>query len=131
MRHALVDANGIVVNVIELEPDANWRPPQGCSVVPSETADIGDMFDHGHFVAAPRARNPVIDGVTFLARVNDAEYTAVMAAAQQDVQVARWIEMLRLLGEIDLTGDTSRAAKAGLVARDLLTAERADVIFAA
>lgn len=45
--------------------------------------------------------------------------------------IAKWLDIFRLRGEIDVTGATAQAAKAGLVAAGLLTADRADVIFAA
>lgn len=77
---------------------------------------------------APRT---VIDGVAFLGRVTDAEYVAVLAAARQSPQIARWLDILRLRGEVEVSGETAKAAKAGLVAAGLLTPERADAIFAA
>jgi hypothetical protein len=79
---------------------------------------------------APAPRT-VIDGVSFLNRVTDQEYAAVLAAARQSPQIARWLDILRLRGEVDVAGATAQAAKAGLVAAGLLTADRADVIFAA
>lgn len=33
MRYALVDADDVVVNVIELEPGADYSPPDGCTLV--------------------------------------------------------------------------------------------------
>jgi hypothetical protein len=80
------------------------------------------------YVAPPASS--VVDGVTFLARVADAEYQAIAAAAQSNVQIMRWIEMLRLRGEIDVNSATAQAAKAGLVAGGLLTQPRADTVFA-
>lgn len=82
------------------------------------------MADSDGYLRAPTK----VDGVTFLGRVTDAEYSAITGSAV--VQVQRWIEMLRLRGEIDVASDEAQAAKAGLVAAGLLTQERADAIFA-
>jgi hypothetical protein len=79
----------------------------------------------------PPPPRTIIDGVTFLGRVTDQEYAAVLAAARQSPQIARWLDILRLRGEVDVAGSTAQAAKAGLVAAGLLTPERADAIFAA
>ena len=53
----------------------------------------------------------------------------MLAAAEQNAQIARWIDILRMRGVIDVKGATAQAAKAGLVQYGLLSAERADVIF--
>lgn len=71
-----------------------------------------------------------IDGAAFLSRVTDQEYADTLALAQSNAQVARWLDILRMRGVIDVSGNTARAAKAGLVQLGVLTAERADVIFA-
>ena len=72
-----------------------------------------------------------VDGAKFLTRLTDAEYSAILAASAQSIQLARWLDIFRLRGEIDATGKTALAAKVGLVAAGLLTAARADEIFAA
>lgn len=78
----------------------------------------------------------MIDGADFLARLTDDEYGAIVSASMpgsgpQWRAIAKWLDIFRLLGEIDVTGATAQAAKAGLVAAGLLTADRAGVIFAA
>jgi hypothetical protein len=84
--------------------------------------------------ANPSAYEPpavtLIDGVTFLGRVSDDEYRAILEASRENAQVARWLDILRLRGEVDVAGTTAQAAKAGLVALGLLGAARADAIFA-
>lgn len=72
----------------------------------------------------------LFDGAEFLSRVTDAEYAAITAAAAQHVQLARWLDIFRLRGEIDVSGATALAAKAGMVALGLLSQERADQVFA-
>ena len=40
MRHAVVDANCNVVNVVELADGAEWTPPAGCTVHASEFGNL-------------------------------------------------------------------------------------------
>lgn len=135
MRKAII-TNGVVTNVIDLEPDAVWAPPEGASLVDALDASTGDTWDGKQFIK-PVQLTPtpvpktVFDGADFLARLTDAEYGAILAASAKSVQLARWLDIFRLRGEIDVTGTTALAAKAGLVAAGLLTQERADKIFAA
>lgn len=79
---------------------------------------------------AERPPQTVFDGAEFLGRVTDDEYAAIIAAAAQNAQLARWLDIFRLRGEIDVAGTTAQAAKAGMVALGLLTQERADEVFA-
>lgn len=72
----------------------------------------------------------LFDGADFIARITDAEYSAILVAASKSIQLARWLDIFRLRGEIDVTGSTALSAKAGLVKAGLLTPDRADVIFA-
>lgn len=118
-RYALVDKDDKVTNVIELEEGASYQPPAGLTLVKDRD-----------FPVAPSVSIPVlvIDGASFLARVHDDEYLAITSSS--NVQVKRWIDIFRLRGEIDVTGATSKAAKAGLVQLGLLTQARADEIFA-
>jgi len=100
---------GWYVNILVPEPPADPAPG---GPMPPETDD-----------------SKFVDGAEFLASVTDQEYATILAAAQQNVQIARWMEILRLRGVIDVKGRTALDAKAGLVAFGLLTAERAEVIF--
>lgn len=100
---------GWYVNVLVPEPSADPAPG---GPMPPETPD-----------------SKFIDGAEFLARVTDQEYATILSAAQQNVQLARWIEILRLRGVIDVKDRTALEAKAGLVALGLLSAERAEAIF--
>lgn len=55
MRKVLVDKNGLVVNAIEIGEEANWTPPEGCSLLSlarSKQADIGDTWDGNKIVKA-------------------------------------------------------------------------------
>lgn len=96
-------------------------------------ANYGESF-HGYRLDAWEMDEPapspktVFDGATFMSRVTDDEYAAITAS--ENIQVRRWLDTFRLRGEIDVTGATAQAAKAGLVALGLLTQERADIVFA-
>lgn len=94
----------------------------------------GDPPSRGEIEAAMEAieeepQPNIVDGTTFLGRVTNEEYLTVVEAGRTNGQVGKWLELLRLRGEIDLNGATAKAAKAGLVALGLLTQRRADEIF--
>jgi hypothetical protein len=135
MRHAVIDKGGLVVNVVEIDPEAQWSPPEDHLILDSDRANIGDNYDGKNFVA-PSAPEPdpnapaFVAGSDFLARLADAEYTAIIGAAQKNAQLARWIEILRMRGVIDVNGETAKRAKGAMVAAGLLTSDRADIIFA-
>ena len=46
-RRAVLDADGNVVNVIELDPAADWKPPVGTTVVAHAVASPGDTLKGG------------------------------------------------------------------------------------
>ena len=60
MRHALIDAMGSVVNVIELEPGSKWTPPEGHSVVRDDECQIGDTHDGTIFTRINMMPEPVV-----------------------------------------------------------------------
>lgn len=48
-RYAVIK-DGSVINVVEWDGNtANWCPPAGCTVVPSEVASIGGTYDGSQF----------------------------------------------------------------------------------
>jgi type II secretory pathway component PulM len=73
---------------------------------------------------------PRLDGRALLARLTDVEYVAIVAAAASDVRLARWIEDLRMAGSLRVADAAVVAARDALVAAELLTKARADLIFA-
>lgn len=94
---------------------------------------LGDLYNGATFTPPPpqvTLPNSRVDGVTFLGRVQDAEYAAIVAAAASNVQLARWIDQIRILGYVNVASDAAVAAKAALVAANLLTGDRAAIIFA-
>jgi hypothetical protein len=85
---------------------------------------------------APPALAAVIDGAVFLQRMTDDEYAAILAASATQLAggnglLARWIDILRMKGVVNLGDPVALAAKTGLVAAGLLAAARADAVFAA
>lgn len=79
---------------------------------------------------------PPVHGLDFLKRLQSVEYAAILTASQTQLaagnpQLALWIDMLRVNGEIDVKSSDAIAAKAMLVAAGLLTQQRADLVFAA
>jgi hypothetical protein len=86
--------------------------------------------------ATRAAMQPPLAGDVFLSRLTDKEYIDIKAAASaqeasSNAQLSRWIETLRATNRINLAGAEAQAAKAALVAAGLLTAPRADIVFAA
>jgi hypothetical protein len=136
-RYVLVDGDGSVVNAVLWDGKEGWSPPEGQTPIASDEAGPGWTYAGGKFAAPaivdapiPVPASTVVDGVVFLTRLTDAEYTAVMAAAAQNVQLARWVDQFRLLGHIDVASAAAVAAKAALVAAGLFTADRATEVFA-
>lgn len=59
-KHALLDANGVVKNIIEVDPLSDYTPPEGLSVLwrtACEQAAIGDSWDGAQFIRPV----PVVD----------------------------------------------------------------------
>lgn len=131
MRKAIIE-NNVVTNIVEVDMNSDWTPTRG-TAIDATGANIGDTWDGIGFVpppVTPSAAKTLFDGAEFLTRLTDAEYSAILAASAQSIQLARWLDTLRLRGEIDVTGKTALAAKDGLVKAGLLAPERADAIFA-
>ncbi len=78
------------------------------------------------------ANRPVrpLDGLAFLSRFSLDEYGTISKAAVTDPQLSLWMDMLRLKGAITVADGAAQDAKVYLVAKGLLTQERADGIFA-
>lgn len=52
-RYALVDASGVVENVVMWDGGEDWSPPQGFTAVQSDTAAIGSTYANGAFSGPP------------------------------------------------------------------------------
>ena len=71
MRVAVIDGTGLVQNVIVIG-DLSFNPGEGLSIVPSDTANIGDVYQDGSF--APPA--PTLEQAKIAKRVDLAEQLA-------------------------------------------------------
>lgn len=67
VRYALIDkSSGEVVNVIIVDPQGTWQPPEGFEIVLSDEAHIGSYFENGKFVhieATVDKQTIVADGI--------------------------------------------------------------------
>ena len=86
MRHAVIDANCNVVNVVELPDRAEWTPPAGCTVRASESAIIGGRFDGVAFfppleAAAQPPRRRLVPRSLIVDRLAEAGKLAMARAA--------------------------------------------------
>lgn len=104
---------------------AAWRASGNAPTFIASLDELKDVLR-----AAQVAPYKTIDGADFIARLTDEEYGAILAASAQSVQLARWLDIFRLRGEIDVTGSTALAAKAGLIEAGLMTEARANQVFA-
>lgn len=68
MRCALVDMNGDIVNVIEIDPnlpeDQQWQCPPDLTVIPHELAGTGWKLEDGKMVDKRPVPEPPIKPVT-------------------------------------------------------------------
>jgi len=53
-RYALVDANGLVVNVILWDGVEEFTPPDKTQAIQSDTAQRGDTWDGTQFISPPQ-----------------------------------------------------------------------------
>lgn len=132
MKYALVQGT----RICQFAATAEERFPVAAGLAWIAVADdttTEDSFAAGGVVkqvAAPPVA-AAIDGEVFLARLTDAELQNILNAANANVRLRRWIETLRMRGFVRPESETAKAAKAGLVQAGLLTAARADAVFAA
>lgn len=121
--------------------------PMSAEAEAAARADTNSMFanDSGFEILLPTAEadaikaqwaaepmpvpSKVYRAADFLARVTDAEYQAVLQLAAANIQVERWVDLLRVTGHIDVLDATAQAAKVGLVQLGALTQARADALF--
>lgn len=103
-----------------------------------------DLPDEGFTVAAPDGYSrisseaelrdleiAIVSGLDMLGRLTDAEYIAIRQAEVANyATIGRWLDALRVNGQINLFGYTAEAARVGLVQDGLLTTERAATVFA-
>lgn len=46
-RFGIVDADGLVINTIDLDPNTEWNPKEGCTLFEHERISIGDKIKNG------------------------------------------------------------------------------------
>lgn len=118
MRYALINIEtGIVENVIELDNDTDWLPPEGYIVVRTDSGNINDTYNDGEFVTPPPPP-PTPDEVLFenqqrqiyLLSLASQAMTPVLLSLQlgdatdEESAIARsWQAYYRSLQSVDLT----------------------------
>lgn len=62
MRIAIVDGDGIIINLIEMEDGAEWSPPEGCATLAAGDYEIAGRLQGGVYtpplVAQPAPPSP-------------------------------------------------------------------------
>lgn len=119
----------VFVSIPRFDDKSGWRVDANPPLTEAELNAARGVIDA--YDATKPPPKTIFDGAEFLSRLTDSEYGAILEAAKSSVQLARWLDIFRLRGEIDVTGTTALAAKAGLVAMGLISQERANAIFAA
>lgn len=117
MIYEILDDNGKVVNrIIADQP-------------------FVDAYHEGHYILIGPEQTPyiapIITKLAFRFRITDAEYVAILAASKTDVEVAAWVETFNMVSQINLDDDRTKSGISTLVAKNLLTNERANEILTA
>lgn len=103
MRKALIAPNGFVVNIIELENDAEWTPPDGHEIVNADGGTIGDTWNGSQFVPPPMLPEPVpqvvsrqqiMSALMLAGLITEAEWLACYQSGTLPTIVATAIETL-------------------------------------
>ena len=85
MRKALVArATGKVLNVIELDAQSTWQPPENQQVLEAQNASPGDTWDGTKFVPAPPTASEIA------AQNRSAAFTAATEAIRTNKSGAPW-----------------------------------------
>ena len=53
MKYIILDADGLITNVIEWDGESEWSPPEGCTAIESEDGSPGDSYIDGAVIPAP------------------------------------------------------------------------------
>lgn len=135
--------------IVASDEDRVWSTADAAYVAPDDEAYAAWLADGGRvtriaseaelqavLVAAgcPErgpAYAPVVDYGAFRARWTAEEREALHAARQSDWRVDDFVGLAQAQGHINIGGSVAPQAKALFVALGVLTAERADVVFAA
>ena len=90
---------GIVENIIEVSTDANWQPDEGFSIRPSDTAQVGWLFDGDNFNAPPIDQEKLISD-TRSQRDNLLAATDWTQVADAPVDQAAWAVYRQALRDV-------------------------------
>lgn len=130
--------NNVVTNIIVLEADSpllnlnsNWvfigNNPESIS--------LGWSFDGSNFIKPAELltiiQPKIITKLAFRFRLIDSEYVGILTAAKTDIEVAAWVETFNMVNQINLDDDRTKNGVSTLIAKNLLTNERANEILTA
>lgn len=89
MRAAIVDASGLIVNVIVLAEDAEYTPPEGLTLVRDfvDMAEPGGSWDGNAFHPAPPP--PVVSDPVAPATPTKEQLLARLAALQAQIEAVK------------------------------------------
>lgn len=117
MIYEILDDNGKVVNRIIADQS------------------FVEAYHEGHYRLIGSEQTPyiapIITKLAFRFRMTDAEYVAILAASKTDVEIAAWVETFNMVNQINLDDDRTKSGVSTLVAKNLLTNERANEILTA
>lgn len=74
---------------------------------------------------------PIITKLAFRFRLTDTEYVGILTTAKTDVEVSAWLETFNMVAQINLDDDRTKNGVSTLIAKNLLTNERANEILTA
>lgn len=131
-RYALVDAAGVVQNVILCAPD--FAPPAGLSLVQSDTAGIGQTYANGVFTApAPSRGQPGMPTPReWFEALPPADQATVVKAAMADAtgQTMLWLMKATGSSHIDVTAAETIAGVTALQNAGVISAADAQILLA-
>jgi hypothetical protein len=55
MKKAVIK-DGKVINIVKLEAKAKWTPPEGCTLVNADGANLGDTYKDGKFTTPKKGK---------------------------------------------------------------------------
>ena len=114
MIYSILDDDGNVINTILAdEAFVEQHHPGRYQLVGPDPAPV---------------RPRIVTRLAVINRFTDAEYVGILTAAKTDVAVQAWKERLDVAMQIDLDNERTQAGAALLVAKGLLTQERADAL---
>jgi hypothetical protein len=124
MRYALVDKNDVVVNVIELEPHADYTPADGLHLEEGRDYPKPDPIEETQVAPSFLARD-------FFALLTVQDYTNILAACSQSPAMGLLWDSLKAQGDAPIITTSERflAGWAGL--KGALGADRSAAIGAA